>query len=82
MRVSAPNLRAFRQGLKDIGYVEGENVAIEYRWAEGQLDQLPALAEELVRRATTPKGAVSRCNLSFRPNRGACRQLLGGIVTV
>jgi putative tryptophan/tyrosine transport system substrate-binding protein len=43
-------LRAFRQGLKDTGYVEGENVAIEYRWAENQSDRLPALADELVRR--------------------------------
>jgi putative tryptophan/tyrosine transport system substrate-binding protein len=46
-------LRGFRQGLKDTGYVEGENVAIEYRWAEGQNDRLPALADELVRRRVT-----------------------------
>jgi putative ABC transport system substrate-binding protein len=43
-------LRGFRQGLKDSGYVEGENVAIEYRWAEDQMGRLPALAAELVRR--------------------------------
>ena len=45
----ADQLRAFRQGLKDTGYVEGENVAIDYLWAESQLDQL-LLATELVRR--------------------------------
>jgi hypothetical protein len=44
------NLRAFRQGLKDTGYAEGENVAIEYRYAENQHERLPALADDLVRR--------------------------------
>jgi putative ABC transport system substrate-binding protein len=46
----APFVAAFLQGLKDTGFVEGQNVAIEYRWAEGRYDRLPELAEELVRR--------------------------------
>jgi ABC-type uncharacterized transport system substrate-binding protein len=47
---SAYRVAAFRQGLKETGYVEGQNVAIEYRWAEGRYDRFPELAAELVRR--------------------------------
>jgi putative tryptophan/tyrosine transport system substrate-binding protein len=41
---------AFRQGLKEVGHVEGQSIAIAYRWAEGQYERLPLLAAELVRR--------------------------------
>ncbi len=55
----ADRLRAFREGLKDTGYVEGDSAIITYRWAENQLDRLPELAVELIRRRVTVIAAPS-----------------------
>ena len=55
---NADRVRAFREGLKEAGFVEGENVAVEYRWAENNVERLPALATEMVRRRVAVIAAI------------------------
>ena len=65
---STERLRGFHQGLKDTGYVEGENITIIYRWAENQNDRLPEMAAELVRRQVAVIAATSTSR-HWRPRR-------------
>jgi putative ABC transport system substrate-binding protein len=62
----ADRLRGFRQGLKDAGYVEGEDVTVIYRWAENQIDRLPLLAEELVRRKVAVIAAFASAAMAVK----------------
>ena len=79
--LSSDRLRAFHDGLRETGYVEGRNLAIEYRWAEGQNDRLPALAAELVRltvivATSTPAAAAS--SAAARAPRAALKEASSG----
>jgi putative ABC transport system substrate-binding protein len=72
----ADRLRGFRQGLKDAGFVEGENVAIVYRWAENQINRLPALAAELVRRQVAVLVATGGPSSALTAPSGLVRALM------
>src|SRR5215475_12835550 len=60
-----PNAAAFRRGLQEAGYVEGQNVAIEYRWAEQQTDRLPAMAADLLQRHVNVIAATTTIPIVF-----------------
>src|SRR5262249_60704756 len=68
---SAGDAASFRDGLKEMGYVEGRNLAIEYRWAEGRIERLPDLAADLVRHRVAVIAAVGGNKSAMAAKEGA-----------
>jgi ABC-type uncharacterized transport system substrate-binding protein len=76
-----PFIEVFRQALRELGYVEGQNLVIEYRWAEGQLERLPALAAELVRLPVdvlVPSGGSTAIRAAQQATRTIPIVMIGG----